>query len=45
MGHAVLYFFGAKPLLGLFFEEAHIVAIGVGIMRVIIFVVVFQVHP
>ena len=40
---AVLYFFGAKPLLGLFFEEAHIVAIGVGIMRVIIFVVVFQI--
>lgn len=40
---AVLYFFGAEPLLSLFFEEAHIVAIGVGIMRVIIFVVVFQI--
>ena len=40
---AVVYFFGAEPLLGLFFEEAHIIAIGVGIMRVIIFVVIFQI--
>ncbi len=40
---AVLYFTGAKMLLGLFFEEAYIVDIGVGIMRVIIFVVIFQI--
>ena len=30
-------------MLGLFFEEEHIVDIGVGIMRVIIFVVMFQI--
>lgn len=40
---AVLYFFGARTLMSLFFEEEHIVAIGVGIMRVIIFVVIFQI--
>ena len=40
---AVLYFFGAGALMRLFFVEEHIVAIGVGIMRVIIFVVIFQV--
>ena len=40
---AFLYFFGARGLYSLFFEEAHIVTIGVGIMRVIIFVVIFQV--
>ena len=40
---AVVYFFGASPLMGLFFEEEEIVAIGVGIMRVIIFVVVLQI--
>ncbi len=40
---AVIYFFGAGTLMRLFFEEEHIVAIGVGIMRVIIFVVIFQV--
>lgn len=40
---AVVYFTGARTLLGLFFEEEHIVDIGVGIMRVIIFVVVFQI--
>lgn len=40
---AVLYFFGAWPMMGLFFQEEHIVAIGVGIMRVIIFVVAFQI--
>ncbi len=40
---AVLYFFGARPMMGLFFQEEHIVAIGVGIMRVIIFVVAFQI--
>lgn len=40
---AALYFFGARPMMGLFFREEHIVAIGVGIMRVIIFVVAFQI--
>ncbi len=40
---AVIYFFGAEPLMRLFFEEEHIVAIGVNIMRVIIFVVVVQI--
>lgn len=40
---AVLYFVGARPLMSLFFAEEHIVAIGVNIMRVIIFVVVFQI--
>lgn len=40
---AVVYFFGAGTLMRLFFAEEHIVAIGVGIMRVIIFVVVFQI--
>ena len=40
---AVIYFVGARPLYGLFFEEEHIISIGVGIMRVIIFVVVFQI--
>lgn len=38
-----LYFFSAKPLFGLFFAEEHIVAIGVNIMMVIIFVVIFQI--
>lgn len=40
---AVIYFFGAYPLMNLFFEEEHIIAIGVSIMRVIIFVVAFQI--
>lgn len=40
---AVVYFLGARPLYGLFFAEAHIVDIGVNIMRVIILVVVFQI--
>ncbi len=40
---AVVYFTGAKALMGLFFEEEYIVQIGVSIMRVIIFVVVFQI--
>lgn len=39
----VIYFTGAGPLMRLFFEEDHIVEIGVGIMRVIIFVVIFQI--
>ncbi|MBR5798910.1 MAG: MATE family efflux transporter [Lachnospiraceae bacterium] len=40
---AVVYFAGARLLMGLFFEEAEIVSTGVSIMRVIIFVVVFQI--
>ena len=40
---AVIYFFGARGLYGLFFREAEIVDIGVGIMRIIIFVVMFQI--
>lgn len=40
---AVIYFTGAKALMGLFFEEEYIVQMGVSIMRVIIFVVVFQI--
>ena len=40
---AVIYFVGARPLYGLFFKEEHIITLGVGIMRVIIFVVVFQI--
>ena len=39
----VIYFTGARPFFGLYFREAHIVDIGVQIMRVIIFVVVFQI--
>ncbi len=40
---AVIYFIGAAPLMRLFFAEEHIVAIGVSIMHVIIFVVMFQI--
>lgn len=40
---AVFYFFGAKPLYQLYFEEPQIVEIGVGIMRVIIFIVILQI--
>ena len=39
----LIYFFGASPMMRLFFTEDHIVAIGVRIMRVILFVVVFQI--
>ena len=41
---AVIYFFGARWLMGLFFEEADIVEIGVGIMRIIIITVLFQIR-
>ncbi len=37
------YFFGAKWLMSMFFEEEHIIEIGVSIMRVIIFIVLFQI--
>lgn len=40
---AVVYFFGARMLYGLFFEEEHIISLGVGIMRMIIFIVIFQI--
>lgn len=40
---AVLYFFGGAPLYRLFFREEEIVAIGVEIIRTIIFIVLFQV--
>ncbi|MGN1179814.1 MAG: MATE family efflux transporter [Suilimivivens sp.] len=39
----VIYFFGARPFMSLYFKEENIISIGVGIMRVIIFVVVFQI--
>ena len=38
-----IYYFGASGLYHLFFREEHIVAIGVSIMHVIIFVVIFQI--
>lgn len=40
---SILYFTGAETLMKLFFQEEHIVAIGVRIMRVILFVVIFQI--
>ena len=40
---AVIYFFGARPLMSLVFAEELIVTFGVVIMRVIIFVVAFQI--
>ena len=43
VGLVFVYYFGAGALYRLFFEEGHIVAIGVSIMHVIIFVVVFQI--
>jgi len=38
-----VYYFGARPLCSLFFEEEHIVDLGVSILHVIIFVVIFQI--
>lgn len=38
-----VYYLGAHALMSLFFKEEHIVAIGVSIMRVIIFVCIFQI--
>lgn len=40
---AVVYFLGARWLYSLFFVEEEIIAIGVGIMRVIIFIVILQI--
>ena len=39
----LIYFFGARGLYGLFFEEEEIIEIGVSIMHVIILVVIFQI--
>ncbi len=39
----VIYYFGARGLFSLFFREEHIIEIGVQIMRVIIFIVIFQI--
>ena len=39
----LFYFFGARWLMSMFFAEPHIIDIGVSIMRVIIFVVLFQI--
>lgn len=41
---AIVYFFGAETLMKLFFEEEHIVKIGVGIMYVALVVVIFQIQ-
>lgn len=41
---ACIYFFGARLLMSLFFREEEIVEIGVSIMRIIIFVVLFQIR-
>lgn len=41
---SLLYLLGARFLYSLFFKEEHIVEIGVGIMYVIIFIVIFQVR-
>ncbi|MBR4169667.1 MAG: MATE family efflux transporter [Lachnospiraceae bacterium] len=43
LGLAFIYFFGARWMMELFFAEPEIVEIGVSIMRVIIFIVFFQV--
>ena len=40
---AVTYFFGGGWLYGLFFEETETIAIGIQIMRIIIFVVLLQI--
>jgi len=41
---AVVYFFGAGGMMSLFFKEPEIVDIGIGIMRVSVLVVIFQVR-
>ncbi|MCR5409478.1 MAG: MATE family efflux transporter [Lachnospiraceae bacterium] len=38
-----VYFFGARPMMRAFFREEYIVDIGVSIMRVVMFVVLFQI--
>jgi len=41
---SAVYFFGAEPLMKLFFDDKAIVSIGVSIMRIILFVVIFQIY-
>lgn len=40
---AFVYFFGARGMMGLFFEEEEVINIGVSIMRIIMFVVLLQI--
>lgn len=40
---SAVYFLGARTLMGMFFQEEEIVAIGVSIMHVIIFIVILQI--
>ncbi len=42
-GLFVVYYFSARWLYGLFFQEEEIITIGVGIMRIVLFIVLFQV--
>lgn len=39
----LVYFFGARTLMSAFFDEEEVIAMGVSIMRVVIFIVMFQV--
>lgn len=41
---AFVYFFGARFLMEMFFRESNIVSIGISIMHIIIFVVLFQIR-
>ena len=41
---SIIYFFGARFLMSMFFREEHIVEIGVNIMFVVIFIVLFQIR-
>lgn len=41
---AAIYFFGANMLMSMFFDETEIISIGISIMRIIIFVVLFQIR-
>lgn len=43
VGLVLLYFTGARAFMSLYFQEEHIVQIGVDIMHVIVFVVIFQI--
>lgn len=40
---AIVYFFGGAWLYSLFFQEEHIIAMGVALMRLIIIIVLFQI--
>ncbi len=39
----IVYFFGARTLMSAFFDEEDVIAMGVSIMRVVIFIVMFQI--